>query len=93
MDMGYGFFYHISPFSMHLGCFLVFELLWRSLLREQCKNPWFPVEWRVEMSWKYWSGLNMEDQLPLVTFERMGATVPLFICENITWCGLQLQQT
>ena len=58
-----GFFYHISPFPMHLGCFLVFELLCRSLLREQCQNPWFPVEWRAEMSWKCWSSLNMEGQL------------------------------
>ena len=36
---------------------------------------------------------EMEDQLPLVTFEGMEAIVPLFISENKTWRGLQLQQT
>jgi hypothetical protein len=91
---GHGLWVFLSHFPISHASWLlpmVFELLCRSLLREQCQNPWFPVEWRAEMSWKCWTGLNMEDQLPLVKFERMGATVPLFISENMTWCGLQLQ--
>ncbi len=44
---------------------IVFELLCRSLLCEQCQNPWFSVEWRAEMSWKCWSNLKMVDLLLL----------------------------
>ena len=64
MNMGHGFFLSHFPIS-HASWLLpiVFELLCRSLLREQCQNPWFPVEWRAEMSWKCWSSLNMEGQL------------------------------
>ena len=88
MGMGCGFF--LSHFSISHASWLlliVFELLYRSLLREQCQNPWFPVEWRVEMSWKCWSNLKNGRPTALVMFERMEATVPLFISENKTWLG------
>ena len=44
---------------------MVFELLFRSLLREQHQNSWFPVGWRAKMSWRCWSNLKMVDQLLL----------------------------
>ena len=86
--MGHGFFLSHFPIS-HASWLLpiVFELLCRSLLREQCQNPWFSVEWRVEMSWKCWSNLKNGRPAALVTFERMEATIPLFISENKTWLG------
>jgi hypothetical protein len=65
---GYGSWVFLSHFPISHASWLfpmVFELLCRSLLREQCQNLWFPVEWRAEMNWKCWSSLNMEDQLPL----------------------------
>ena len=34
---------------------------------------------------------EMEDQLPLARLREWEATVPLFISENMTWCGLHLQ--
>jgi uncharacterized membrane protein len=39
------------------------------------------------MGWKYWSNLKNGRPAALVTFERMEATVPLFISENKTWLG------
>ena len=44
---------------------IVFELLFRSLLREQYQNSWFPVGWRAEINWRCWTSLKMIDQLLL----------------------------
>ena len=88
MGMGRGFF--LSHFSISHASWLlliVFELLCRNLLREQCQNPWFPVEWKAEMSWKCWSNLKNGRSAALVTFKWMKAIVPLFISENKTWLG------
>ena len=81
------FLSHFSIFHASWVLPIVFELLCRSLLREQCQNPWFQVEWRVEMSCKCWSNLKNGRPAALVTFERMEATIPLFISENKTWLG------
>ena len=35
---------------------------------------------------------EMEDQLPLSRLRGWETTVPLFISENMIWCGLHLQQ-
>jgi hypothetical protein len=63
---GHGSWVFLSHFPISHASWLLpifFELLCRSLLREQCQNPRFSVEWRAEMSWKCWSSLNMEGQL------------------------------
>ena len=60
---------------------IVFELLCRNLLREQYQNSWFSVRWRAEVSWRCWSNLKNGKPAALVMFERMEATVPLFISE------------
>ena len=66
MDMGYGFFLSHFPISHASWLFpMVFEQLFRSLLREQYQNLWFPVGWRVEISWRCWSSLKMVDRLLL----------------------------
>ena len=79
-----GFLSHFSISHASWLLPIVFELLCISLLREQCQNPWFPVEWRAEMSWKCWSNLKNGRPAALVTFERMEAIVPFFISENKT---------
>ena len=52
MGMVMGFLSHFPiPHAFQLLP-IVFELLCRSLLREQYQNLWFPVVWRAGMSWR-----------------------------------------
>ena len=74
--MGYSSHFPISHASWLLP--IVFELLCRSLLREQYQNSWFLVGWRAEMSWRCLSSLKMVDQLLLSRWRRWYAVVILF---------------
>jgi hypothetical protein len=79
MGMGHGFFLsHFSISHASWQLLIVFELLCRSLLREQYQNSWFPVEWKAKMSWKCWSSLKMVDQLLLSRLRGWYVVVPLF---------------
>uniref|UniRef100_A0A2N9H1T0 Uncharacterized protein n=1 Tax=Fagus sylvatica TaxID=28930 RepID=A0A2N9H1T0_FAGSY len=52
MGMVMGFLSHFSIFHASWLLPVVFELLCRSLLREQYQNSWFPVECRAGISWR-----------------------------------------
>ncbi len=64
----------------------------------QKSAAWTVPELMISGGMEGWNELEMLEQFEngrpaaLVMFERMGATVPLFISENKTWCGLQQQQ-
>ena len=78
---GHGLWIFLSHFSISHASWLlpvVFELLCRSLLREQYQNSWFPVGWRAEMSWRCLSNLKMVVQLLLSRWRRWYAVVLLF---------------
>ena len=53
-----GFLSHLPNSHVSRLFLMVFKLLFRSLLREQCQNQWFPVGWKAKMSWKCWSSLK-----------------------------------
>ena len=65
MDMVTGFLSHLPNSDASWLFPMVFELLFKSLLHEQYQNSWFPVGWRVEISWRCGSSLKMVDQLLL----------------------------
>jgi hypothetical protein len=71
MGMVMGFLSHFSIFHASWLLSVVFELLCRSLLREQYQNSWFPVEWRVGMSWRCLSSLKNGVPAALVMLEKM----------------------
>ena len=78
----------------HFPCILaVSNGLWAVI---QKSVAWTVPELMVSGGMEGWDKLEMLEQFEngrpatLVMFERMEATVPLFISENKTWCGLQL---
>jgi hypothetical protein len=78
MDMVMGF---LSRFPISHAFWLlpvVFELLCKSLLREQYQNSWFPVVWRAEMSWRCLNNLKMTSWLLLSRWRRWEAVILLF---------------
>ena len=64
----------------------------------QKSAAWTVPELMVSSGMEGWDELEMLEQFEngrpaaFVTFERMEATIPLFISENKTWCGLHQQQ-
>ena len=71
MGMVMGFLSHFSIFHASWLLPVVFELLCRSLLREQYQNSWFPVEWKAGMSWRCLSSLKNGVPAALVMLEKM----------------------
>uniref|UniRef100_A0A2N9HJX3 UBC core domain-containing protein n=1 Tax=Fagus sylvatica TaxID=28930 RepID=A0A2N9HJX3_FAGSY len=78
MGMVIGFLSHFSIFHASWLLTVVFELLCRSLLREQYQNSWFPVECRAGMSWRCLNNLKMVFQLLLSRWRRWHAATLLF---------------
>ena len=89
---GHGFLITSSQFWCILA---VSNGLWAVI---QKSVAWTVPELMVSGGMEGWDELEMVEQfengrpVALVTFERMEATVPLFISENKTWCGLHQQQ-